>query len=55
MEPYYPINDTINNQLYPKYKALADREPNLILGSRLAEYQYYDMDKVIEKALGHGQ
>lgn len=50
MEPYYPINDTLNNQLYLKYKSLADEEQNLILGGRLAEYQYYDMDKVIEKA-----
>lgn len=51
MEPYYPINDTANNQLYLKYKNLADREPDLILGGRLADYRYYDMDKVIEKAL----
>ena len=51
MQPYYPINDTLNNQLYLKYKALAGLEPNLILGGRLADYQYYDMDEVIEKAL----
>ncbi len=51
MEPFYPINDAFNNQLYLKYKTLADREPNLILGGRLADYQYYDMDKVIDKAL----
>lgn len=47
-EPYYPINDEKNNQLYQQYKALADKETNIIFGGRLAEYRYYDMDDVIE-------
>lgn len=51
MEPYYPVNDEKNNQLYQRYKALADQEKNIIFGGRLAEYKYYDMDDVIEKAL----
>ena len=50
-EPYYPINDERNNALYAEYRALADAEPNHIFGGRLAEYRYYDMDKVIERAL----
>ena len=50
-EPYYPINDKKNQELYSKYKALADEYPNLILGGRLAEYKYYDMDKIIESAM----
>lgn len=50
-EPFYPINDTKNNALYAKYKALAQKTPNLIFGGRLGGYQYYDMDKVIEGAL----
>ena len=50
MEPYYPINDEKNQELYQKYRAKADKESNLILGGRLAEYKYYDMDKVIESA-----
>lgn len=50
-EPYYPVNDGHNEALYKKYKELADREPNVIFGGRLAEYKYYDMDKVIESAL----
>lgn len=50
-EPYYPVNDIENNKLYNKYKALADKEENVIFGGRLAEYQYYDMHQVIEKAL----
>ncbi len=50
-EPYYPINDQKNNELYLKYKALADKERNVIFGGRLAEYKYYDMHHVIAKAL----
>ena len=51
MEPYYPINDEKNQKLYCRYKALADMEKNVIFGGRLAEYRYYDMDKVIASAL----
>lgn len=50
-EPYYPINDEKNNQLYQKYKELADKENNVIFGGRLAEYKYYDMHNIVEKAL----
>lgn len=50
-EPYYPINDKINETLYNRYKEIADKEENVIFGGRLAEYKYYDMDKVIESAL----
>lgn len=50
-EPFYPVNDQRNNDLYAKYKALADAQSNVIFGGRLAEYKYYDMDKVIEQAL----
>lgn len=50
MEPYYPMNDEKNQQLFEKYKALADQDENRIFGGRLAEYIYYDMDKVIESA-----
>lgn len=51
MEPYYPVNDCINSELYAKYKALADHEKNVIFGGRLAEYKYYDMAPVIEQAI----
>ena len=51
MEPYYPINDKQNSELYAKYKALADKEENIIFGGRLAEYKYYDMAPVVEKVL----
>ncbi|MBF0713850.1 UDP-galactopyranose mutase [Gemella sp. GH3] len=50
-EPYYPINDSINNELYNRYRKLAEKETNVLFGGRLGEYKYYDMDKVIEAAL----
>ena len=50
-EPYYPVNDEKNNNLYLKYKSLAEKEQRVIFGGRLGEYKYYDMDIVIEKAL----
>ena len=50
-EAYYPVNNERNQGIYAQYKALADREPNVIFGGRLAEYKYYDMDDVIKSAL----
>ncbi len=50
-EPYYPVNDEKNGTLYRKYKALAEREENIVFGGRLGEYKYYDMDAVIASAL----
>ena len=51
MEPYYPVNDEKNTNLYRQYKELADKEANVVFGGRLAEYRYYNMDKVIESAM----
>lgn len=51
VEPLYPVNDSVNNNRYFKYKELVDREKNIIFGGRLAEYKYYDMHQVIESAL----
>lgn len=50
-EPYYPINDERNNQLFAAYRELAAKEKNVLFGGRLGQYRYYDMDKVIEAAL----
>lgn len=50
MEPYYPVNDEKNQILYNLYREKAKGEKKLIFGGRLAEYKYYDMDKVIESA-----
>jgi UDP-galactopyranose mutase len=47
----YPVNNEENNQIYQKYKQLSDQEKDVYFGGRLAEYKYYDMDKVIESAL----
>ncbi|WP_301338937.1 UDP-galactopyranose mutase [Treponema denticola] len=46
-EAYYPVNDTKNTELYLKDKELAEREPNVLFGGRLADYKYYDMHQVI--------
>ena len=50
-EPYYPLNDDRNNELYTKYKKLADEEDNIIFGGRLGLYKYYDMHDIIGEAL----
>ena len=50
-EPYYPVNDEKNSELYKKYSALAELEKKVIFGGRLGEYKYYDMDAVIDRAL----
>ena len=50
MEPFYTVNDEKNGQLLLKYKALADQEERVIFGGRLAEYKYYDMAPVMERA-----
>ena len=49
-EPYYPINDEKNNALFEKYNELAQQEEAVIFGGRLAQYKYYDMDKVVGAA-----
>ena len=51
MEPYYPVNDETNQALYQQYAELTKTETNVLFGGRLAEYRYYDMDKVIASAL----
>ena len=51
IEPFYTVNDEKNTQIYLKYKALADMEEKVLFGGRLAEYKYYDMAPVIERAM----
>lgn len=55
LEPYYPVNDEKNQELYLKYAAMAAAEDGVIFGGRLGEYKYYDMDKVIESAMAKAQ
>ena len=50
-EPYYPVNDEKNGNLYAEYKKLAEGEQKVVFGGRLGEYKYYDMDAVIASAL----
>ncbi|QQL50212.1 UDP-galactopyranose mutase [Mucilaginibacter ginkgonis] len=50
-EPYYPVNDDVNNLLFQRYKNLAQGHPNIIFGGRLGGYKYYDMHQVIAIAL----
>ena len=52
MEAYYPVNDERNNALYLKYQEMAQKEEHVLFGGRLGMYKYFDMDKVIEEALG---
>ncbi len=51
MEQYYPVNDAVNEKRFKHYKSIADNEPAVIFGGRLAEYKYYDMHQVIASAL----
>ena len=50
-EPFYPVNDAVNTEIYTRYENAAKKLPNVIFGGRLATYRYLDMDKVIEQAL----
>jgi len=50
-DPYYPIPRAANQELYAKYKALADVEPRTHFVGRLATYKYYNMDQVVAQAL----
>ena len=50
-EPYYPVNDEKNNALYEKYKALAESRKAVSFGGRLGLYKYFDMDKIVRRAL----
>lgn len=50
-EPYYPVNNDKNNELFAKYNELAKTVPNVVFGGRLGQYKYYDMHVVIKEAL----
>jgi len=50
-DPFYPVNDRRNTELYENYRALADRKSHILFGGRLGEYKYFDMDETIEASL----
>lgn len=49
--PYYPMNDSVNNELYSRYAVLAKQEKNVLFGGRLGKYRYRNMDQIIAEAL----
>jgi len=51
VEQYYPVNDDCNNNLAEKYRSLAAKEESIIFEGRMAEYKYYDMAPIVEKAI----
>lgn len=50
-DPYYPIPQPQNAELYAKYKSLAEALPNVHFAGRLGTYKYYNMDQVVAQAL----
>jgi UDP-galactopyranose mutase len=52
-EPLYPIRDSKNLETYRKYKQIIPKD--IIVGGRLGEYQYYNMDQIIASALKASQ
>ena len=51
VEPYYPIPNEENFALYSKYRNESEKIKGLYLCGRLADYQYYNMDQALEKAI----
>ena len=49
-EPYYPLNNDRNNELYRQYQELASKDEKVRFGGRLGKYKYYDMDDTIADA-----
>lgn len=54
-EPYYPVNDEVNDSLYQRYAERARQEQNVIFGGRLGSYRYYNMDQIIWASLKMGE
>lgn len=50
-DPYYPVPNPKNAELYKKYEALALKTPNVWFVGRLATYRYYNMDQVVAQSL----
>lgn len=50
-EPYYPIPQKKNTEQYKRYEKEAQKLKNVFFIGRLANYKYYNMDKVVEETL----
>ncbi len=49
-DPYYPVPTKRNQNLYERYKQMAEKETNVIFVGRLANYKYFNMDEAISNA-----
>jgi UDP-galactopyranose mutase len=50
-DPYYPIPNPANENLFKQYQEKADQESSIFFVGRLAQYRYYNMDQVVAAAL----
>jgi UDP-galactopyranose mutase len=50
-DPYYPVPNPKNQQIYEKYKAEADALVDVYFVGRLANYKYFNMDQAFKNAL----
>lgn len=50
-EPYYPVNSPESAAMVERYRGEAAKVRNLVIGGRLGEYRYYDMDQAVAAAL----
>ncbi|MDO4163120.1 MAG: UDP-galactopyranose mutase [Bacteroides sp.] len=50
-EPYYPVNNQVNTEIFSQYQAMAQQADNVVFGGRLAQYTYADMDDTVAAAL----
>lgn len=50
-EPYYPVNDARNSEMFRQYRLLAGQRKDVMFGGRLGQYAYADMDDTVAAAL----
>lgn len=52
-EPYYPVPNPVNRELYSKYQEEAEKleKQGIFFVGRLANYKYFNMDQAIKNAL----
>ena len=50
-DPYYPVPNKENKELYERYKKLSENEKDIIFCGRLASYKYFNMDEAILNSL----
>lgn len=50
-EPYYPVPNDKNQEIYAQYKAEADKLTDVYFVGRLANYKYFNMDQAFRNAL----